>query len=319
MAPAHTPSTPWPALEVDDWTETREALHLWLQIVGKIELVSTELVNHWWNVSYEVSARGLRTGLMRRGDRVLDAEFDLVDHALTLRTEHAVETIALRSQSVAAFYADVMAACAGLGAACTISASPNELSPAIPFVDDTAHREYDPASAHAFWQQLLRAERAFARWRAGFAGKASPVQLFWGSMDLSCTRFSGRGAPPHTSAPPNCPPWVMDEAESRENAAIGFWPGGSDEGTFYAYVYPEPERYRSCEVSVGRFDDALGEWVLPYRDVRTSADPERTLLTFLDETYAHAADLAGWDRALLDVDPRRLDEHLRPSHRHGAR
>ncbi|QEO15058.1 hypothetical protein FLP10_12005 [Agromyces intestinalis] len=216
----------WPALRVDDWTATRETLHLWLQVVGKVELASTVLVNHWWNVAYEVSARGLRTRLMHALDRPFDAEFDFVDQVLVLRTgDGSTETIALRPRSVADFFAHVTQACARLGVPCTISARPNEVSPAIPFAEDTSDRAYDASAAHTFWQQLLRVERVFARWRAGFAGKASPVQLFWGSMDLSSTRFSGRLAPPPRVAPPNCPPWVMEEAESRENAAAGFWAG----------------------------------------------------------------------------------------------
>ncbi len=304
----------WPALRVDDWTATREALHLWLQIVGKIELASTTLVNHWWNTTYEVSPRGLRTRvLMHAPDRAFDAEFDFIDHVLVLRSSTGgTETVPLRTQSVAEFYAAVMAACARLGTPCTIWPRPNELPQDTPFTQDTAVREYDAHSANVYWRQLLRIERVFSYWRAGFAGKASPVQLFWGSMDLSSMRYSGRAAPPHPSAPANCPPWVMIEAESRENAAAGFWAGGSEEGSFYAYVYPVPTGYSGGTLSAGAFDDALGEWILPYRDVRTAADPEATLLTFLNETYARAADLAGWDRALLEVDPHRLDGHRRP-------
>lgn len=306
----------WPALRVDDWTGTREALQLRLQIVGKLELVSTELVNHWWNVTYEASARGLRTRLMHDGARSFDAEFDLVDHVLVLRGgDGGSATVALRPGSIAEFFAEVVDACGRLGVELAIDARPNELSPAVPFADDTAERPYDAAAARAFWQQLQRIEPVFARWRAGFAGKASPVQLFWGSMDLSCTRFSGRLAPPHTSAPPNCPLWVMQEAESRENAAIGFWSGGSEEGTFYAYVYPEPDGYRDGELAGGRFDESLGEWLLPYREVRDSDDPERTLLAFLDASYERAARLGAWDRALLDIDPDRLAARLHPAPR----
>lgn len=308
-----TTDTGWPALRVDDWTATREYLHLQLQIVGKIQLVSTELTNHWWNVSFEVSARGLTTRLLRASDHWFDAEFDLVDHVLVLRdTTGGIEKVALDAPSVANFYADVMTACRRLGADCTIYAAPNEMSTAVPFAEDTTRREYDADAAHTFWRQLLHADRVFTLWRAGFAGKASPVQLFWGSMDLSSTRYSGRAAPPHPSAPPHCPSWVMIEAESRENAAAGFWPGGSEEGSFYAYAYPEPTGYRSGALSVGHFDSSLGEWILPYQAVRTSADPAGTLLTFLNETYSRAADLADWDRKLFDVDPNRLEKFRRP-------
>lgn len=301
----------WPALRVDDWTSTRQALHLWLQVVGKVQLVSTSLVNHWWNVSFEISARGLRSRLMHGAASSFDAEFDLLDHRLVLRSALGTErSIPLRSGSVAQFYAELQEVLDDASLGCSIVASPNELDPAVPFAEDHEHREYNPEAAHLFWRQLVSMEPAFAFWRAGFIGKDSPVQLFWGSLDLSVTRFSGRAAPPHQGNPPHCPPWVMEEAESMENAAAGFWPGGSGEGTFYAYMYPEPEGYRDAKLSTGHFDPTLGEWVLAYEDVRASDRPDETLLRFLQETYALGADRAGWDRAALEVDPHRLDAHV---------
>lgn len=302
----------WPALAIDSWTDTRETLHMWLQIVGKIQLSSSPLVNHWWNVAFEVSARGLRTRLMHQGGRTFDAEFDFVDHQLLLRTtDRQSRTVALTPRTVADFYDETMDALASLSLKGLIVPSPNEVAPAIPFAEDTEHKSYDAEAAATWWQQLLSINEVFYDWRAGFAGKDSPVQLFWGSMDLSVVRYSGRLAPPHHGGgPPACPPWVMKEAESRENASAGFWPGGSEEGTFYAYAYPAPEGYDGGEVSVGTFDTSLGEWVLPYADVRKSADPHQTLTTFLNETYGLAADLGKWDRHLLEVDRHRLDAEI---------
>lgn len=302
----------WPALAVDSWTETRETLHMWLQVVGKIQMVSTPLVNHWWNVSYEVSARGLRTRLMHLDDRGFDAEFDFLDHQLALRSiDGASRSVALEPRTVADFYTTTMDALRSMHLEAVIVPSPNEVAPAVPFAEDTEHHSYDPEAVTTWWRQLRTVNRVFGLWRAGFAGKDSPVQLFWGSMDLSCVRYSGRPAPAHTgSNPPSCPPWVMAEAESRENSSAGFWSGGSAEGSFYAYAYPAPPGYAEGSVSVGHYDQEMGEFLLPYADVRTSADPERTLLTFLDETYGLAADLAKWDRAVLDVDPHRLDAEI---------
>ncbi|GAA3831092.1 DUF5996 family protein [Brevibacterium ammoniilyticum] len=307
--------TAWPQLRVDDWTGTRESLHQWLQIVGKIELVSTTLINHWWNVTYDISARGLRTQiLMHQSNRTFDAEFDFIDSRFVLRADTGdIETVDLKPQSIADFYHAVMGALLKLGVGCTVWAWPNELPQATPFAEDTTPREYDPDAVRAWWRQLQRIEKVFAYWRAGFAGKASPVQLFWGSMDLSCTRYSGRPAPASTSAPPNCPPWVMAEAEDRENVAVGFWSGGSDEGSFYAYAYPAPDGYYEGTLSAGGFDKSFGEYILPYSEVRTSDDPEGTLLTFLDETYARAADLADWDRKNLEVNQDRLLHYLPPN------
>lgn len=302
----------WPSLPVASWTDTRETLHMWLQILGKVQLVSTPLINHWWNVAFEVSARGLRSRLLRSGEASFDAEFDFVDHQLVLRSgDGGVQRVELRPRTVADFYGAVLEALAALGLTCVIVPSPNEVAPAVPFAEDTTHAAYDAEAANAFWRQLLSADAVFQQWRAGFAGKDSPVQVFWGSLDLSCVRFSGRLAPPYEgSGPPSCPPWVMAEAESRENSAAGFWPGGDGEGAFYAYALPAPAGYADAKLSVGSYDASMGEWILPYTDVRTAADPDATLLAFLNETYALAADLGHWDRATLDIDPHRLDAEV---------
>ena len=298
----------WPQLTVDSWTATRDTLHMWLQIVGKIQLESTPLINHWWNVTFEVSARGLRTRTMWQADAAFDAEFDFVNHELVFRTVRGdSRSIALEPRTVADFYSATFGALQSLGIHVDISATPNEVAPAIAFADDTTHHHYDPVAVHTFWRQLVASAQVFQEWSAGFAGKNSPVALFWGSLDLSCVRFSGRAAPPYTGTPPPaCGPQVMAEAESRENAAAGFWAGGSDEGSFYAYAYPSPDGYSAGKLSAGHFDEALGEYILPYAQVRQSSDPRSMVLTFLDETYALAADLGKWDRSLLDIDPDRL-------------
>ncbi|MFI5499351.1 DUF5996 family protein [Nocardia asteroides] len=302
----------WPALRVDSWIDTRDTLHMWTQIIGKLKMAGTPLVNHWWNVTFAVNARGLATGAIPVDGRLLDIEFDFTDHELVLRTSdgrHA--TVALRPRTVADFYAELGHVLGRLDIVVDIEASPNEVDPAIPFAEDTTHRSYDGDAVHTFWQQLVQIQRVFGLWRAGFAGKSSPVHVFWGSLDLACTRFSGRTAPLHPGGAPNCADWVMEEAYSRECASAGFWAGGA-EGTFYAYSYPAPDGYSGEPAGPegAAWDSTLGEFVLPYEVVRQSEDPDATLLNFLDTTYAAAADLAKWDRKLLDVNPHRLDRRL---------
>ncbi|MFC9967312.1 DUF5996 family protein [Nocardia ignorata] len=302
----------WPALKVDTWSDTRDTLHMWSQIVGKLKMAGTPLINHWWNVTFTVSARGLATGAIPVDGRILDIEFDFAAHELVLRTSDSRRaTLALRPRTVADFYAELVEVLERLDITVDIEASPNEVDPAIPFAEDTVHQSYDADAVGVYWQQLVQANRVFQLWRAGFAGKSSPVHLFWGSLDLACTRFSGRSAPTHPGGAPNCANWVMEEAYSRECASAGFWPGGT-EGMFYAYSYPAPDGYssRSAGPDGAHWDAALGEFVLPYEVVRESDDPDATLLHFLDTTYAAAADLADWDRALLDVNPHRLDRRL---------
>jgi hypothetical protein len=145
-------------------------------------------------------------------------------------------------------------------------------------------------------------ERVLTEFRSRYVGKVSPVHFFWGGFDLAVTRFSGRTAPPHPGGAPNCADWVMVEAYSHEVSSAGYWPGGSDEGSFYAYAYPEPPGFpdHAAGTPAGRYDTGLREFILPYRDVRTAADPDAVLLDFLQATYEAAADLGGWDRAALE-------------------
>jgi hypothetical protein len=185
---------------------------------------------------------------------------------------------------------------------------PNEVDPAIRFAEDYQHVDYDPDAARAFWQQLVQAHRVMTDFRATFIGKASPVQFFWGAMDLACTRFSGRPAPTHPGGAPNCPGWVMTEGYSHELSSCGFWPGGGKEGAFYSYAYPEPDGFSNhrIEPSSAYFSDELGEFVLPYEAVRTADDPDHAVARFLQTTYEAAAELGGWNRKALECDPDRL-------------
>ena len=312
-----TDTQQWPKLEVAAWSHTRDTLHQWLQIVGKVQLVSTPLLNQWWNVTYELTARGLRTGLLLGSGSDVDAEFDLLDHVLVLRaTSGTTERVDLAPKSVAQFWHEVHAALDTLGLDVRIDAAPNEVSPCIPFAENTTNCSYDADAVTTYWRQLLSVGRVFKRFQASFGGKQSPVQLFWGSFDLSLVRFSGRPAPAWDgTAPPACPRYVMEEAEGMENSAVGFWSGdGTGEGSFYAYAVPAPEGYADGDLSPATYSQSAGEWLLPYEAVRTSADPDATLLAFLQGTYERAADLGHWDRAHLDLDPHRLDQQIRAQH-----
>jgi hypothetical protein len=299
-------SDSWPALRVEDWTPTRETLHMWTQIVGKIRLAQAPMLNHWWQVTLYVTARGLTTSAMPVGARTLEIEFDFVSHVLRLTTSDGRErTVALAPKTVAAFYAETMAALADLDLDVTIRPVPVEVETAIPFADDTVHAAYDAAAAHLFWRQLVAADRVLQRFRSRFAGKASPVHFFWGALDLAATRFSGRLAPRHAGGAPNCPDWVMVEGYSHELSSCGFWPGGGDEGAFYAYAYPEPDGFRTHPVTpdAAYYYEDGGQFLLPYEAVRTAADPEATLLGFLQTTYEAAATHATWSRAALEYVP----------------
>ena len=293
----------WPRLAVADWIETRDTLHMWLQIVGKVRMVHAPAVNHWWHVTLHPSARGLTTSAVPYAGGAFELEFDFLDHRLHLRTSAGrTREVALEARPVADFYRETMAALDTLGVPTRIHAVPNEVEHAVPFAEDRTHRTYDGAAAQLFWRQLLQAQRVLGRFRSGFVGKASPVHFFWGAMDLAYTRFSGRTAPPHPGGAPNCPPSVMREGYSHELASFGFWPGGGREGAFYAYAYPEPPGYpdRPAGPPGAGYDHTAREFLLPYETVAAAADPDATLTAFLRATYEAAADLAGWDRPALE-------------------
>ncbi len=308
MTTHHDDSDAWPSLRVDDWTQTRQTLHMWAQIVGKVRLAHSPMVNHWWQVTSYVTPRGLTTSAIPYGSAAFDIEFDFIDHVLLIRgSTGATRSVRLEPKSVAEFYAQTMRALNELGFATRIQPHPNEVDPALPFAEDVEHASYDADAAKLFWRQLLAASRVLGQFRSRFMGKVSPVHFFWGAMDLACTRFSGRGAPRHPGGAPNVGDWVMVEGYSRELSSCGFFAGGGDEGAFYAYAYPEPDGFAEHPVRPEQagYDKDLGEYLLPYEAVRRAADPDRTLLEFLQDTYEAAAVHAGWDRAALEDDPDR--------------
>jgi len=295
----------WPSIPVAGWQETRDTLHLYTQVVGKVRLANEPLVNHWWNVTFYLSTRGLTTSPMPHpSGPAFQIDFDFIDHRLDLTTvEGARRSVPLQPRPVAAFYDEVMRALDELGVGTRIWPMPVEIPGAIPFPDDEVHASYDPDAVRRFWLALVEIDRVFKAFRSRFVGKASPVHYFWGAIDLAYTRFSGRPAPPHPGGAPNCGPHVMWEAYSHEVSSCGYWPGGpGSEGVFYSYAYPEPPGYRDTPVlpSGARWDDNLSEFVLPYEQVRGDADPDALLLEFLQSTYEAAANSAHWDRAALE-------------------
>jgi len=305
----------WPSLRVDEWTPTRDTLHMWAQIVGKIRLVHMPLINHWWQVPLYVSPRGLSTGAIPYGNAVFDMEFDFVSKVLAIRHGDGSRcSVALAAKPVAEFYRETLSALDGLGIESHIVARPNEVDTAIPFADDHQHAAYDPEAARTFWQQLMQAQRVIENFRASFMGKVSPVHFFWGALDLACTRFSGRPAPTWSGSVPNCPVWVMVEGYSRELSSCGFWPGGGAEGAFYSYAYPAPDGFgqHPVEPDTAYFSAELQEFLLPYEAVRTADDPDHAVARFLQTTYEAAAELGGWDRGALEADPNRLPSQSIP-------
>ncbi|HWE23362.1 MAG TPA: DUF5996 family protein [Myxococcales bacterium] len=302
---AHHADENWPALPLDEWEDTFATLHMWTQIVGKTRLALAPMVNHWWQVTLYVTARGLTTSPMWSGGHTCEIEFDFLDHVLRARAgDGATRTLALAPRSVAEFHREYRALLASLGIEARIRPVPVEVVRAVPFADDREHASYDAGAAQRCFRILAQADRLMKKFRGRFLGKCSPVHFFWGSFDLACTRFNGRPAPRHPGGAPNCPDWVMVEAYSHECISAGWWPGGGviQEPAFYAYAYPEPPGLADASIRPreARYDRQAREFVLPYEAVRTASDPEGAVLEFLQSTYEAAATLAGWDRAALE-------------------
>jgi hypothetical protein len=295
----------WPDLPLSAWSDTCDTLQLWTQIVGKVRLALVPLVNHWWNVTFRVTARGLMARSMPYADRTLDIIFDFTGHRLVIEaSDGRAESFALQPMSVADFYTLVMQRLRKLGVGVHIRTTPCEIEAAIPFDQDRTHAQYDPAYVHKFWLALLQTDRIMNEFRARFIGKASPVHFFWGSFDLAVTRFSGRTAPPPKGSTPHVANWVMAEAYSHEVSSCGFWPGNGGYGraAFYVYAYPEPAGYGETRLRTAEafYDKNVGQFILPYDAVRQARDPDTLLLSFFQETYEAAADLAKWDRKALE-------------------
>src|SRR5436305_4281812 len=299
---------PWPSLPLEAWADTYATLHLWTQIAGKGRLALSPWLNHAWHSTLYVTPRGLTTSPIPHGLRTFQIDFDFLAHRLTVQaSDGGSGGFALEPQSVAAFYARLMAELGKLGLPVDIYRLPNEVPDPIRFDQDETHRSYDPEYANRFWRILVQADRIFKEFRARFIGKCSPVHFFWGGPDLAVTRFSGRPAPPHPGGIPHLPDRVTREAYSHEVSSCGFWPGGGPipYAAFYAYAYPEPAGFGASSIQpAGAFySKEMGEFILPYDVVRQSASPDQTVLEFLQSTYAAAADLAQWDRSSLERGP----------------
>jgi Family of unknown function (DUF5996) len=290
----------WPALPLAEWSATRDTLHMWMQMAGKLRLALSPRLNHWWEVPLYVSARGLTTSAIPYRLEVFEVEFDFIGHVLRFTTSrNETKTIALAPRSVADFYREFKATLAALDIEAKIWPMPVEIPNPIRFDQDTVHASYDPVYASRFWRILMSVDTVCKEFRARFIGKASPVHFFWGSGDLAASRFSGRRAPERPGADA-----TTREAYSHEVSSVGWWPGngGFDAPMFYAYAAPEPPGFRESKVRPAQasYKAQIGEFLLPYDAVRSSADPAGMLIDFFQSTYEAAANLGNWDRAALE-------------------
>jgi hypothetical protein len=299
-----TTAASWPALPADSWTDTRQTLHMWTQIVGKTRMALCPMLNHWWQVPLYVTPRGLSTGPMPYAAGTCEVVFDFHQHKLRVHTSAGrMLELALEPRSVADFYHHYRALLRESGIHVKLWPVPVEVEDVTPFPEDKHHHSYDAAAVERFWQVLVRADIVLNEFRSRFTGKCSPVHFFWGSFDLAVTRFSGRPAPAHPGGIPNMADWVTRESYSAEQSAAGWWPGGNgQEAAFYSYAYPGNPALSEATIhpTEAFFSPEQGEFFLPYEAARTAPNPKETILAFLQSTYAAAADLAHWNRPALE-------------------
>jgi len=295
----------FPPMPLAGWQDTKATLHRFAQVVGKVRLAASVRRNHWWNVPYHLTGRGITTRPMGRADGspIFTIDFDFIDHQLrATRLDGETVSFPLHGQSVASFYRELLDALRWLRVETHIEHPyPFDLPDAArPFAEDTEHASYDPEFVSRYWRILSRVNLVLEEFAAGFAGKASPVHHFWHTFDLAYTRFSDRRVDQPAQVDP-----VTREAYSREVISFGFWFGDDTfpEPAFYSYTAPEPP---------GLTDDALApgaaEWtaragshlaVLRYDDARAEPDPLAAVLAFYDSAYRAGARRAGWDSAAL--------------------
>ena len=292
----------WPALPYDEWRPSRDTLHMYTQIVGKLRLALSPFEPQWANVPLYVTARGLTTSPVPLGLQAFDAEFDFVDHQLGLRaSDGGIERLPLHAQAVADFYAAVMDALRRLGFDVTISPGPSEVPDPIPFAEDRTHHSYEPEQVNRFFRVLSAADVVLKEHRRRFGGKTSPAQFFWGSFDHVVTRFSGRALTPPADADT-----ITRYGGDAEQICGGFWPGHPQHTApaFFAYGYPKPEGIEQASIrpADAGWNADLGEFIFPYDAVRAAPDPKRALLDFLQSTYDACAERLDWSPELMQVD-----------------
>lgn len=295
----------WPVLSYQKGKDTYDTIHMWTQIVGKIKLAILPWVNHSWHITLHITTTGLTTLLIPYKDQNFQIDFDFIEHQLKISTDKGeIRKFDLHGISVADFYKKIFELLQELKIDIKIKPVPAELANPVPFEKDTVHASYDDEQVTAFHNALLKIQEVFMKFRSTFKGKCSPIHFFWGGFDLALSFFSGRRAPKHPGGVPGMPDWVAVEAYCREVSSCGFWTGGEGltEAVFYCYLYPEPGGYDTAKVQPAEayYNTTFREFILPYSAVQQSEDGETKLLQFLNSTYHAGADLAKWDREILE-------------------
>ncbi len=299
--------TLFPALPLGEWTKTKETLHRYLQIVGKLRMSLMPKDNHWWHITLYVTSSGVATHPIPNKDITFEVSFDFIGHKLNVHTskgEH--RSFDLKDgHSVAEFYRQLKGILDDLNIVFDILAEPYDLSDNVPFDQCTMHHTYDKEAVHKAWQILFQVDMVFKEFSGRSYSKTCPVHIYWHHFDLVVTRFSGGRAPDMGDVSQ-----VEKEAYSHEVISFGFWFGDEKikEPAFYSYTYPSPDGIdkEPLQPKSAKWQDSNGSpmALLLYEDIRTSEDPKQEIVDFLESSYQAGAKLAGWDVVDLKVDPK---------------
>lgn len=283
-----------PPLPLEEWEGTKETLHRYCQVVGKLRMELSPPRNHWWHVTLYVTPQGLTTGSIPHSSGTFEVSFDLLENRLAVvNSGGGGLEFELHNLPVAEFYERLFSGLGSLGIEAGINPKPFDLDDEQTLDENTYHGTCDRDHVRRYHEALLWTDQVFKRFSGRFNGKQSPVQLFWHSFDLALNRFSGK----RVTLPEGTDP-VTREAYSHEVISFGFWPGDANvrEPAFYSYTAPEPEGLTDQPLGVeGASWQEGGSALLPYEAVRRSEDPARTLLEFMQDAYLAGARTAGWD------------------------
>jgi hypothetical protein len=291
-------ASPWPAASYEDWSETCDTLHAHAQVLGKIAAVLAPPEPAFQHPALRLTARGWETTPLSApdGSGALVVTLDLRTHeALVEHTSRGVRrTPLIPDRPVGDVTREVLLAARDLAGPVEINPAPQEVAWSVPLDQDHEHARYDPEAVAAYFAAATQAALVLAAFRAPYRGRSTPVNAWWGSFDLAVNMFSGRPA-----APP-ADDFIMRNAMDAEEVAVGWWPGDGRYGkaAFYAYAHPARDGFAGADMPPGRWDPALGEYILDWDDVRASDDPRGAALDWARRVFRHACAMCKWDPAL---------------------
>jgi hypothetical protein len=301
----------WTDLDFASWAPTKKSLHLYTQMLGKLRVALSPTQPNWMFTPLHMTARGVTTGAMPWRERSVQASLDVFSSEMSVElSDGQSRRIALvPARTVAAIYADFLAALKSLAVDVTLSPIPQEIADVTPLDTDQRPAAYDPAAVRRWFHVATATSGTFEAWRAPFFGR-NGIQLWWGALDIALLLFNGKHVPPPTDRG-----YLLRYDLDAEMMNVGLYPGDDKNAPFfYGYIFPQPEDAAQLPIAPAgaSWSDSVKEWVLPYEAVRAAADPAAELCAFLDSIYALCTTVGGWDRAALSYDaPKRIRSSAR--------